>query len=105
MKITPIKNIEFKDDVFICPKESGICISEFEMEFDEKIEFLEADHCECIHSLIFSKGKTLNIRLVTDKNEIDEFIIITFNASKFIETERMAQLDINQRNLKIRFIR
>lgn len=92
MKITPIKNIEFKDDVFICTEKSGICISEFELEFDEEIEFLEADHCECIHSLIFSKGKTLNIRLVTDKNGIDEFIIITFNTSKFTETKRMAQL-------------
>lgn len=89
MKITPIKNIEFKDDFFICPKESGICISEFDLEFDGNIEFIEADHCECIHSLIFSKGRTLNIRLVTDKNEIDEFIIIS----------------LKNKNLKIRFIR
>lgn len=89
MKITPIKNIEFKDDVFICPKESGICISEFDLEFDDDIEYLEADHCECIHSLIFAKGKVLNVRLVTDKNEIDEFIIIS----------------LKNKTLKIRFIR
>ena len=89
MKITPIKNIEFKDDVFICTEKSGICISEFDLEFDEEVEYMEADHCECIHSLIFSKGKTLNIRLVTDKNEIDEFIIIS----------------LKNKTLKIRFIR
>lgn len=89
MKVTPLRNIEFKDDIFICPMQEGICISEFEIEFDHEIELLDKDHCDCIHSILEIRKNVLNVRLVTDKNEIDEFIIFNFSAM----------------NLKIRFQR
>ena len=89
MKITTLRNIEFKDDIFICPIQEGICISEFEIEFSQEIQLLDKDHCDCIHSLLEIRKNVLNVRLVTEKNEIDEFIIFNFSAM----------------NLKIRFQR
>ena len=89
MKITTLQNIEFKDDIFICPDLKGICISEFEIEFSQEIQLLDKDHCDCIHSLLEIRKNILNVRLVTEKNEIDEFIIFNFSAM----------------NLKIRFTR
>ena len=89
MKVTTLRNIEFKDDIFICPIQEGICISEFEIEFSQEIQLLDKDHCDCIHSLLEIRKNVLNVRLVTEKNEIDEFIIFNFSAM----------------NLKIRFQR
>ena len=89
MKVTTIRNIEFKDDIFICPIQEGICISEFEIEFSQEIQLLDKDHCDCIHSLLEIRKNILNVRLVTEKNEIDEFIIFNFS----------------EMNLKIRFQR
>lgn len=89
MKITTLRNIEFKDDIFICPIQEGICISEFEIEFSQEIQLLDKDHCDCIHSLLEIRKNILNVRLVTEKNEIDEFIIFNFS----------------EMNLKIRFQR
>ena len=89
MKITTLQNIEFKDDIFICPIQEGICISEFEIEFSQEIQLLDKDHCDCIHSLLEIRKNILNVRLVTEKNEIDEFIIFNFS----------------EMNLKIRFQR
>lgn len=89
MKVTTLRNIEFKDDIFICPIQEGICISEFEIEFSQEIQLLDKDHCDCIHSLLEIRKNVLNVRLVTEKNEIDEFIIFNFSAM----------------NLKIRFTR
>lgn len=89
MKIKLIKNIEFKDDTFVCNQIDGICISEFELHFENDIELLDKDHCECINSFIIADGNKLKIRLVTDKNEIDEYLI--FN--------------LKNKNLKIRFKR
>ena len=87
MKVTTLRNIEFKDDIFICPIQEGICISEFEIEFSQEIQLLDKDHCDCIHSLLEIRKNILNVRLVTETNEIDEFII--FN--------------LQDKNLKIRF--
>ena len=89
MKVTTLRNIEFKDDIFICPIQEGICISEFEIEFSQEIQLLDKDHCDCIHSLLEIRKNILNVRLVTEKNEIDEFIIFNFS----------------EMNLKIRFQR
>ena len=89
MKVTTLRNIDFKDDIFICPMQEGICISEFELEFNQDIQLLDKDHCDCIHSLLEIRKNVLNVRLVTEKNEIDEFIIFNFSAM----------------NLKIRFTR
>ena len=89
MKVTTIRNIDFKDDIFICPIQEGICISEFEIEFSQEIQLLDKDHCDCIHSLLEIRKNILNVRLVTEKNEIDEFIIFNFS----------------EMNLKIRFQR
>ena len=89
MKVTTLRNIDFKDDIFICPMQEGICISEFELEFNQDIQLLDKDHCDCIHSLLEIRKNILNVRLVTEKNEIDEFIIFNFSAM----------------NLKIRFTR
>lgn len=89
MKITTLRNIEFKDDIFICPMQEGICISEFEIEFSQEVQLLDKDHCDCIHSILEIRKNVLNVRLVTEKNEIDEFIIFNFSAM----------------NLKIRFQR
>lgn len=89
MKITTLRNIEFKDDIFICPIQEGICISEFEIEFDHEIELLDKDHCDCIHSIITVRGKVLNALFVTASVDIDEFII----------------LNLKEKNLKIRFKR
>lgn len=89
MKVTTLRNIDFKDDIFICPPQQGICISEFELEFNQDLELLDKDHCDCIHSLLEIRKNVLKVRLVTDKNEIDEFIIFNFSAM----------------NLKIRFQR
>ena len=89
MKVTTLRNIEFKDDIFICPVQEGICISEFELEFNQDLQLLDKDHCDCIHSLLEIRKNVLNVRLVTEKNEIDEFIIFNFYAM----------------NLKIRFQR
>ena len=89
MKVTTLRNIEFKDDIFICPIQEGICISEFEIEFSQEIQLLDKDHCDCIHSLLEVRKNVLNVRLVTEKNEIDEFIIFNFS----------------EMNLKIRFQR
>lgn len=89
MKVTTLRNIEFKDDIFICPIQEGICISEFEIEFSQEIQLLDKDHCDCIHSLLEVRKNVLNARLVTDQNEIDEFIIFNFS----------------EMNLKIRFQR
>ena len=89
MKVTTLRNIDFKDDIFICPIQEGICISEFEIEFSQEIQLLDKDHCDCIHSLLEIRKNILNVRLVTEKNEIDEFIIFNFS----------------EMNLKIRFQR
>ena len=89
MKVTTLRNIEFKDDIFICPIQEGICISEFEIEFSQEVQLLDKDHCDCIHSLLEIRKNILNVCLVTEKNEIDEFIIFNFSAM----------------NLKIRFTR
>ena len=89
MKVTTLRNIEFKDDIFICPIQEGICISEFELEFNQDIQLLDKDHCDCIHSLLEIRKNVLKVRLVTEKNEIDEFII----------------LNLKGKNLKIRFQR
>ena len=89
MKVTTLRNIDFKDDIFICPIQEGICISEFELEFEHDIQLLDKDHCECIHSILEVRKNVLNVRLVTDQNEIDEFIIFNLSAM----------------NLKIRFQR
>mgnify|MGYP006378451459 FL=1 len=89
MKVTTLRNIDFKDDIFICPAHEGICISEFEIEFSQEIQLLDKDHCDCIHSLLEIRKNILNVRLVTEKNEIDEFIIFNFS----------------EMNLKIRFQR
>lgn len=89
MKVTIERNIELKNDVFVCPEKEGICISEFYFTFDQDVEILDKDHCECIHSIIQAYGPTLNIRLITEKTPIDEFIIIKTNIQ----------------NLKIRFKR
>ena len=89
MKVTTLRNIEFKDDIFICPDLKGICISEFEIEFDHEIELLDKDHCDCIHSIITVRGKVLNVRFITTSIDIDEFII----------------LNLKEKNLKIRFQR
>lgn len=89
MKVTTLRNIDFKDDIFICPMQEGICISEFELEFEYEVQLLDKDHCECIHSLLEVRKNVLNVRLVSDQNGIDEFII--FN--------------LQDKNLKIRFQR
>lgn len=89
MKVTTLRNIEFKDDIFICPIQEGICISEFELEFSQEIQLLDKDHCDCIHSIITVRGKVLNARFVTASVDIDEFII----------------LNLKGKNLKIRFQR
>ena len=89
MKVTTLRNIDFKDDIFICPMQEGICISEFKLEFEHDIQLLDKDHCECIHSILEVQKNVLNVRLVTDQNGIDEFII--FN--------------LQDKNLKIRFQR
>lgn len=93
MKIHPIKNIQLIDDVFICQQSEGIIISEFHLEFDSEIKFIDYDHCECIASFITAEENTLKVRLVTDKNEIDEFLIFSLVKDK------------KYLNLKLRFKR
>ena len=43
MKVTTLRNIDFKNDVFICPIQEGICISEFELEFENDIQILDKE--------------------------------------------------------------
>lgn len=93
MKIHPIKNIQIIDDVFVCPEAEGIIISEFDLEFDADVKFIDYDHCECITSFTTTENNVLKIRLITDKNNIDEFLIFSL-----IKEEKYV-------NLKFRFKR
>lgn len=77
MKFKTFHNIEVKDNVLTCNQSSGIAVSNFTIEFEENILLLDRDHCECIYSIIESVKNELICKLITDKKDVDEFIILT----------------------------
>lgn len=80
MNLKSIANIYFDEHAnLICPRAEHTVISTFILEPEEEFESCEAEHCECIQSSLLKSSKNLLVTLVTEKNDIEEFLIFRFH--------------------------
>lgn len=94
MRIELYTNLNFDaDDNIICKRNEGLVISNMMIDFDSPFDSYEKDHCECIKSSVEVRGSRLVITLITEKNDIDEFMVFRVFRSGKPET------------IKLRFIR
>lgn len=83
MTIYPTQNITLvpgEDNTLITQPTAvpaKIVVSAFRAEFGDEVQSYETDHCQCITSSIIIDGLNLLITLVTQRNDIDEFITIS----------------------------
>ena len=77
-----------------CDQGAGVQISNLIIDFGIEVIGFEKDHCECIKSSVTVKGSRLFITLVTEKNDIDEYVVFT----AFSRNGK-------PQNLKFRFVR
>ncbi len=76
MRIEALSNICIDENfVLICPRSFGLQICNLIVEFDDYFNDFDKDHCECIKSSVEKREKKLLVTLITEKNDIDEFIV------------------------------
>ncbi|GAB0156214.1 hypothetical protein CHRYSEOSP005_14780 [Chryseobacterium sp. Alg-005] len=95
MIVTEIHNVKYypEDFAFESDVKIGVSMSEFSIEFNDPVIFIDKDHCDCIHTFIKTEDKKLITKIITDKQDIDEFIIFRILIGN------------QKQNLKIRFLR
>ena len=100
IEIIPVQNIEVTiqngNSILIVPKTIDpikIVVSSFEIKFETNFESYEIDHCECIALSVIKDGNTLLFTTVTQRNSINEFILISVKRKG------------KRKHQKIRFIR
>lgn len=78
MTIEPVYNCEIDPEGIIMSKPAdGLKITTFNIHFEDKISNFTKDHCECIKSSVAFSESSMQVTLVTEKNNIDEFLIFS----------------------------
>lgn len=100
IEVIPVQNIELSivngNTRVIVPgtlDPRKLIVSSFEIKFENDFESYEIDHCDCIASSVIKDGNKLLFTVVTQRNQINEFITVSVKRKG------------KNRHHKIRFIR
>lgn len=94
MNIELYTNLQYNTDGnLLCKRGPGLVIANMMLDLEQDFDRFEKDHCDCIQSSIEKRGTKLLITLITEKNDIDEFIVFSIRGKG------------KPLNIRLRFIR